>query len=131
MSAEHWFLLAGIALCLFSLWAIAQHDWLRLTRPTRRAIGEVCGHRSSNDGDGIGYAAIYRFTSESGTHEVIDTIRLHQKHPPLGTKAELVYPEGRPDLARRPQLVLWVVIYAFFLALLGLLTARLLGWLPA
>lgn len=129
MRAEHWFLGAGIALCLFALWAMARHDWIRLTRPARCATGEVCGHRTSRDDSGMNHAAIIRFSDEGGAHEVIDNL-LHQRPvPPVGTLVPLTYPQGRPDLARRPQLALWIVIYGFFLALFGLLTARLLGLL--
>jgi hypothetical protein len=126
---ENWFLGAGIALCLFSLWAISRHDWLRLIRPIRRAVGEVCNHRISHDADGVSYAAIYRFTAEDGEHEVIDAVYSVAAKPPIGTRIELTYPAGRPDLARPPRPLLWSGVYLLLFGMLGILAAKALGWL--
>ena len=93
---ESYILTAGIALCLFSLWAIARHDWLRLTRPSCRVTGVVIGHRSSWDDNSKTYAAIYRFRDESGEHEVIDAVYRPARQPELGAIRELAYPQGHP-----------------------------------
>ncbi len=127
---ESYFLIAGTALCLFSLWAIGRHDWLRLTRPSQRALGEVTGHRSSWDDNSKTYAAIYRFRDESGEHEVIDAVYRPARQPELGAIRELAYPQGHPELARPPRLWLWGGVYLLLLGLLGILAAKTLGILP-
>jgi len=130
MAARDWFHLAGIGLSLFALWAIARHDWLRLTRPSRRVLGEVAGHRKATDGDGTNWAAIYRFRAEDGEHEVVDQVLSTKPAPPLGTLVELAYPVGHPDLARPPRIWLWVGVYLLLAAMGGILTASALGLLP-
>ena len=126
---ETYFLYGGMALCLFSLWAIARYDWLRLTRPLSRALGEVTGYRSSWDDSIKTYAAIYRFGDASGEHEVIDAVYHAAPQPEIGTIRELAYPQGRPDLARPPRPWLWGGIYLLLLGLLGVLIAKVLGLL--
>ena len=123
-------LIAGTALCLFSLWAIARYDWLRLVRPSRRVTGVVTGHRSSWDDNSKTYAAIYRFRDESGEHEVIDAVYRPARQPELGAIRELAYPQGHPELARPPRLWLWGGVYLLLLGLLGILVAKALGILP-
>lgn len=127
---EFWFLYAGMALCLFALWAIARHDWVRLTTISRQTAGEVVGHRISRDSDGTSYAATYRFSAEGESHEVTDQVLHRAPLPPLGTRVALSYPVGRPDLARVPRPLLWGGIYLLLIALLAILVAKLLGWLP-
>lgn len=127
---ERWFLGAGIALCLFSLWAVARHDWQRLIRPGRRVLARVTGHRESWENAARFYAAIYSFQDENGTHEVVDAVHASNPFPPVGTQVELTYPEGRPDLARPPRPLLWALVYLLLLFLTGMLAAKALGWLP-
>ncbi len=124
---EHYFLFAGVALCLFSLWAIARHDWLRLTRPGRLACGKVTGYRSNFEDGSYSYAAIYHFADESGPHEVVDAVYHLARQPELGAIRELAYPQGHPELARPPRPLLWGVIYLFLLGLLGIFIAKALG----
>jgi hypothetical protein len=126
---ERIFLGLAIAICLFSLWAIGRHDLLRLIRPGRRAIAEVTGHRSSWEDSSYTYAAIYRFRDEVGEHEVIDAVYRAVARPDVGTRVELAYPEGRPDLARPPRPLLWALIYLFLTALVCLLAAKAFGWI--
>jgi hypothetical protein len=126
---ERIFLGLAIAICLFSLWAIGRHDLLRLIRPGRRVIAEVTGHRSSWEDSSYTYAPIYRFRDEAGEHEVIDAVYRAVARPDVGTRVELAYPEGRPDLARPPRPLLWVAIYALFFYLLGVLVAKAFGWI--
>jgi hypothetical protein len=130
MAAGDWFHLAGIALCLFALWAIARHDWLRLTRPSRRVLGEVSGHRKTIDGDGSNWAAVYRFQSEDGPHEVIDQVLSASPSPPLGAMQELTYPAGHPGLARPPRPLMWGMVYLLLVVMMAMLTASWLGLLP-
>ena len=126
---ENFFIWAGIALCLFSLWAIARHDWLRLTRPSRRVMARVTGHRSDWSDGSKSYAAIFAFSDESGSHEVIDPVYSGSPSPDLGTLRELAYPDGRPDLARPPRPLMWVVVYGFLLVLPLVLLAQWMGWI--
>jgi len=129
MTFERWFLASGIALCLFSLWAIGRHDWLRLVRPSRRITASVTGHRESWENSSRSYAAIYAFTDETGQHEVIDAVHKSFPLPETGARVDLTYPEGRPDLARPPRPLMWTLVYLLLLSLPGLLAAKWLGWI--
>ena len=93
-----YFLIAGQALCLFSLWAVACYDWVRLTRPSRRIPAVVTGHRAHSSGGDKSFAAIYRFALGGTEHDVTDAVFGSSPRPPLGTVVELTYPEGRPGL---------------------------------
>jgi hypothetical protein len=127
---ENWFLGAAIALLGFALWALVRHDWLRLTRKSRRVNACVTGHRTRWEDSGRSYAAIYAFSDESGNHEVVDAV--HDPAPRLvtGTVVELIYPEGRPDLARPARPFLWIAVYLLLLYGLGVIAAKALGYIP-
>ena len=126
---EAWFIYGAMALCLFSLWALARKDWIRLRIISRSAEGEVIGHRISRDNDGISYAAIFRFSAEGETHEVGDAVLSSRPGPPIGTKVSLRYPFGRPDLARIPRPWTWLFVYGVLLVMLAILVSRAAGWL--
>lgn len=129
MDAERIPLTLGLALALFCLWAIGRHDRVRLVRPSQRVLAEVTGHRASWDDSGHTYAAIYRFRDEQGEHEVVDAVYHAVARPPAGTRVELAYPQGRPDLARPPRPLMWLAVYAAFFYLVGVLAAKWLGWI--
>lgn len=116
-----------IALCL---WLVARGDLARLRGMTRNVPGQVIGHRCSLHDSTRSYAPIYRFTAEDGTHEVIDQVYSGAPHPPVGSWVQLAYPHGRPDLARVPRPWLWVFVYSVLIAMLGLLVAKQMDWLP-
>ena len=124
-----YFLIAGQALCLFSLWAIARHDWVRLTRPSRRITAVVTGYRSSWSDGSKSFAAIYRFALGGAEHDVIDGVYGSSPKPPVGTRVELAYPEGRPDLARPPRPLLWLSVYGLLAAMEAVLLAKMMGWI--
>jgi len=124
---EPWFLFGGIFLCLFALWAVVRHDWLRLTRPSRRIMARVIGHRLHDDGDGHSLAARYRFHDGLAEREVVDQVFSVARKPEIGALVELAYPEGRPDLARPPRPLMWCAVYGGLLYGLGVLTAKALG----
>ena len=124
-----YFIWAGIALCLFSLWQIARRDWVRLTSMSRQVRAEVTGHRKHHDSDGESWAAIYRFSAEGGEHEVVDQVFSSRPSPPVGSLRELTYPFGRPDLARPPRPWLWLAIYGLLIGLTGVLFSAWMGWL--
>lgn len=118
----------GLFLCLACLWLLGRRDWLRLARPRRQVTARVTGHRVSHD-DGTSYSAIYAFTDESGRHEVIDAVYEPAPRPPVGAVCELTYPEGRPDLARPPRPILWLIVYAVSGGCAGAIVARMLGYI--
>lgn len=126
---ENFFVFGGIALCLFSLWAIGRNDWLRLTSLSRKVTATVVGHRSSWDDGSKSYAAVYRFSAEGKEHETVDAVYSGKPYPPEGAMVELTYPIGRPDLARKPRPLMWLGVYGVLLFLLGMLSAKAMGWL--
>jgi len=58
---------------------------------------------------------------------VIDAVYEATPRPPVCTVCELVYHEGRPDLARPPRLVLWFCVYAVCAGCAVVIIARMLG----
>ncbi|WP_072382873.1 DUF3592 domain-containing protein [Novosphingobium sp. NDB2Meth1] len=123
------FLLAGQALCLFSLWVLARRDWVRLTRPSLRVMGVVTAYRSTWDEGARAYAPVFRFAGEEGTHEVVDAVYSGAMKPPVGAEVALRYPAGRPDLAQVPRPLMWAAVYALLGGLEALLFAVMMGWL--
>jgi len=109
---ERAIILAGLALCVFALWALVRHDRVRWTRPTRRVTARVCGHEARWFEDTRSYAARYRFSAEGAEHEVVDAVFTPTRSPPEGTAVELAYPAGRPDLARPRRFLMWLAVYA-------------------
>ena len=126
---ELYFLVAGQALCLFSLWVLARRDLVRLTRPSLRVEAVVTGFRSTWEDGSRSYAPVYRFTSASGEHEVVEMLYRGAQTPPVGTVVPLRHPAGRPDLAHVPRPLLWMMVYALLAGLEALLLARMMGWL--
>lgn len=134
MRADLWqtgdfFVYAGLAFAVLCLGLLIRHDWLRLTRPSRRVLAEVIGHDSRFQGGGMEFAAIYGFYDEAGAHEVTDAVTHADPEPEEGEMVELVYPAGRPDLARPPRLLMWLGVYATFVFIVAMTSAKLLGWL--
>lgn len=120
-----WFVGGGIALCLFSLWAMARHDWLRLTRPSRRVKATVSGYRSHRSADGASYCPVYRFMADGRECVVIDAVHGPRRRPETGSTVTLAYPEGRPDLARPPRPMMWTAIYGLLIVMLLLLVSNI------
>ena len=99
----------------------------RLTRPSRRIMARVVGHRLHDDADGQSFAARYRFHDGLAEREVVDQVSSMARKLEIGTLVELAYPEGRPDLARPPRPLMWCTVYGGLLYGLGVLTAKALG----
>ena len=118
--------MAFVALCL---WLVARNDLQRLKGPSRQVPGEVVGHHCSFHDNVRSYAPVYRFSAEGGTQEVTDQVYSGRPHPPLGTRVQLTYPQGRPDLARVPRPLLWAGVYLLLIGLLAVLVAKQAGWL--
>lgn len=127
---EQAILYAGMTLCLFSLWAIARHDWVRIGSPGRLVEARVSGHRTQRDDNGVSYAATYAFAAEGAEHEVTDQVYHRRPHPAEGERVMLSYPFGRPELAHVPRPLMWLAVYALLLTLFGVLLAKALGQLP-
>lgn len=126
---ESYVLIAGQALCLFSLWVLARRDWVRLTRPARRVEAVVTGYRSTWNEGSRSYAPVYHFTSESAEHEVVEAVYSGAQKPPLGTVVSLRHPAGRPDLAQVPRPLMWLTVYALLVFMEAVLLAKMMGWL--
>lgn len=121
------FLIPVQVFVLFSIWVLVRADFVRLTRPAARVEAVVTGHRSMWTEGGRSYAPIYRFASEGAEHQVTEVLFRMAAAPPLGTAVSLRHPEGRPDLARVPRLVLWIMVYGVLVGLEVVLAFMMLG----
>lgn len=117
---------AFVTLCLF---LAGRNDWVRLQGLARSVDAEVIRHHSQMHDNSRSYAAVYAFDAEGKRHEVTDQVYGGLPFPPVGTRVKLTYPFGRPDLARPPRPLMWLVIYGVLLFLLGVLVAKLAGGL--
>lgn len=124
---EPFILWASVALVVFALWAIARHDWLRLTRASAKVQAKVIGYRSNSDDGQKSYSARFAFDVEGQPCEVSDQLLTTQRSPPLDTEVCLHYPKGRPDLARIPRPITWGMVYSTLLAMLTVLILKLCG----
>ena len=124
-----YFLIAGQALCLFSLWVLGRRDWVRLTRPSLRVEAEVTGYRSTWNEGARSYAPVYRFASDGAEHEVVEALYSTVQKPPVGTAVSLSYPAGRPDLAQVPRPLMWLAIYGLLVVMEAMLLVKMMGWL--
>ncbi len=111
----------GVALVLFALWVTARRDWVRLTRASVRVPAKVVGHSTSWDDGQRAYAARLVFDLDGQSIEVVDQVFSSRPNPPIGAELWLNYPIGRPDLARIPRPVTWLLVYAALLTMLVLL----------
>lgn len=119
----------GVVLCFISFASLARNDWLRLTRPSRRVLARVTGHRPRWDEGSRNFAAIYTLETDAGPLEVTDVVYTSNRRPDVGTLRELTYPEGRPELARPPRRAMWVGVYVTLMFVMAMLLAKWLGWL--
>jgi hypothetical protein len=112
----------GFALLVVVLIAMLWDDRLRMLRPSLKVEAEVIGHRAGMSDGHTDYAAVYRFTADGVQHDVVDNMYSTVKRPPVATITTLHYPQGRPDLARRPRPAYWTIIYVILsTTVLGLL----------
>jgi len=111
---------------------LLRQDWPFLSRPRRAAQGVVFDHRQTiHEGDRC-FSAMIRWRGEDGVdREFTDANLAAEPSPPLGDSVEVVYPLGRPELARVPRRRLRVVVYGVTLTFLIILLGRALGLLPA
>src|SRR4026207_1713754 len=100
MTAERLFALLGLALTLFTIGALAWRDLGWRHRRRTPVEGEVASFKSSmNDGTEV-FTPVIRFLAEGGEHEVTGGGYTARPKRAVGDKVELIYPYGRPDLAR-------------------------------
>ena len=111
MSAEQIFAALGLALTLFVIGALAWRDLGWRKRRRSQVEGEVAGFKSSvNDGVEV-FAPVIRFAAEGGEHEMTDVVYSPRPKRAVGDKVQLIYPSGRPDLARISRPAMWVMVY--------------------
>lgn len=94
-------------------------------RATRTAFGEVRGHHAQGGESGDTYRMVVQFADDAGNeHIFVDGV--HKNFPWLPHEAvvEVIYPEGKPELARvfRPALRrrIYVALIAALLALIAI-----------
>ena len=129
MTAEQIFAALGLALTLFTIGALAWRDLGWRHRRRTQVEGEVASFKSSmNDGTEV-FTPVIRFSAEGAEHEMTDVVYSPRPKRAVGDKVQLIYPYGRPDLARISRPVMWVMVYgvlAFIALVLGALAA---GWM--
>ena len=123
MTAQRIFAALGLALTLFAIGALAWQDFGWRHRRKVRIEGEVARFQPSMSNGTEVFAPVFRFTAEGATHEVTDVVYSPRPRRAVGDKALLIYPSGRPDLARISRPAMWVMVYA----VLGLIAAILAG----
>ena len=120
-------IIAGLLVCGFVLWSLAVQDWRRSRRPQRRVTAVVVDHETSTDSDGRTYAARLRFTAAGRQIEVCDDLWKPFRHPRIGARVALRYPEGQPELACVPRPGLRMLAYVVTGGLGLVMIALLLG----
>lgn len=126
---ERVILSTALIFCGWCLWLLLRHDWLRWTRPMREAQAIVVGQRTGWSDSRRAYAARLQFQAEGRQHEVID--QLYGSKPAMadGARCRVMWPDGRPDLARIPRPWMWTGVYGILLYLAIILVGRLTGFI--
>ncbi|MGB8816738.1 MAG: DUF3592 domain-containing protein [Rhizobiaceae bacterium] len=123
------FLLLSILLTASVAGFVVWQDW-RMFRVKRvRTTGTVIDHSTSEDDGSTYYMARIRFADEYGrNHEFVDSYGKFKPTPAVGIEMPVVYPAGAAQDAIVPRPVLRVAIYAFLFGMLGVLLAKLFGF---
>jgi hypothetical protein len=118
------FLLLGGTLAFF-----LRQDWVLLRGPVATARAVVIDQREDRDSDGgLFYHAKIRFSPGSGPAiEVYDMVGSGRPDPATGAECTVIYPEGRPDLARIRRPILRACIYILLVAMSVLLVLASAG----
>ncbi len=95
----------------------------------REAQAEVIGQHSGWSDGARTHAAMLRFETEGGMHEVTDQLYGSRPAYAVGAKCRVMWPDGRPDLARIPRPWLWTGVYGMLFYLAGILIGRLTGFI--
>lgn len=117
----------AIVFVVMILVMLVRRDWIRLQGMNRSVTAEVIDHRSQLHDNARSFAAIYRFEAEGTRHEVTDEVYSTTRQPPVGTRKELHFPVGRPDLARRSRPFMWLFVYATLVLMLTILILKASG----
>ena len=121
-----WTALVSSGLCL---WLLLRHDWLRWTRPMCEAEAEVIGQRMTWSDSTRTYAARLRFEVDGQVYDVTDQLYGSKAAIAVGTRCRIMWPQGRPDLARIPRPWMWVGVYAVLLYVAGIMAGKLCGYI--
>ena len=125
MQTIFWLAIASVSIVLVVLVA---EDWQHVFRPKRRVMATVVGFRSELDEGTRSFTPRLNFTDETGKDvEVLDTLFSAVRKPAEGSHVELVYPAGRPDMARVPRPWLRLLIYGIAGYMLVVLTLVMMG----
>ena len=127
MTAVRIFAALGLALTLFVIGALAWRDLGWRNRRRTQVEGEVASFKSSmNDGAEV-FAPVIRFSAEGAEHEVTDVVYSPRPKRAVGDKVQLIYPYGRPDLARISRPAMWVMVYGVLVLLAAILATLTAG----
>ena len=103
-------------------------DWQHLSKPSRRVTATVVGYRSDIDEGARRFTPRLSFTDETGQPvEVLDKLYSPSRAPAEGSPIDLVYPIGRPEMARVPRPWMRSLIYVFLGFLLVMVALRVMG----
>ena len=127
MTAERIFAALGLALVLFVIGALAWRDLGWRNRRRTQVEGEVARFAPSmNDGVEV-FAPVIRFSADGAEHEVTDVVYSARPKRAVGDKIKLIYPSGRPDLARISRPAMWVMIYGVLVFMAAIMAALAAG----
>lgn len=112
--------LAVLVLCLAALWYLVERIRARPGKGWSNVTAEVAGHVSALDnvesGDGsisrqeTVYAAVYRFSHDGREFQVTDNVAREKPTPAVGSRVELLFPNGQPEKAQPPRKWLMIVL---------------------
>ncbi len=124
--------LGGLALCLAALWFVVGRiraggsaDW---TTVSAEVVRHVAAIDNVDSGDGSVsreqqvFAAVYRFSHGGKDYDVTDKVAREKPTPAVGTRVDLIFPNGQPDKAQPPRKALMIV----FAVVLGVFSVLLL-----
>jgi hypothetical protein len=109
---------------LYALWMVGRTDLLRIVQGVRHARGTVVRHAFGSDG----FVPVYEFRDGNSTREALGPTAHASPQPPVGSTRMLSYPSRRPDLARTDQTFARGLMYAGFVAWLGLFGNLVFNW---
>jgi hypothetical protein len=118
-----------LAVALFALGALAWRDLGWRNRERREVDGAVVGFKKSMNRGAEVFAPVIRFAADGAEHEITDIVFSERPKRAVGDRVALVYPDGRPDLARIPRPALGAMIYAAFVVMALMAAAGTAGWL--
>jgi hypothetical protein len=114
----------AILVGLYALYVVGWNDLLRVLQGTSYARARVVEHHSGSDG----FVPIYAFQYGQRSFRLPGPTAHAQPTPPVGESEVLSFPSRRPDLARPPQPLARILLYAGFAAWLAFFSDLLLGW---